>query len=189
MVNETDILLRVARAEQQAFRELVVHYRPIMLTYITTFTRSRERAEEIVQDVWVQVWAVRGTLPEIKNFKHFLVVISRNLALNAVRDHIREKSRRDKWLSEGEHQHAVQPEALRSETGILDEAVAQLPPQQQRVWVATRKEGKKLAEVAQEMDLSLATIKKYIQLANKSITAFVLERGDLMLLIALFWKK
>jgi RNA polymerase sigma factor (sigma-70 family) len=187
--NEADILLRVSRAEQEAFRELVSHYRPVQLSYITTFTRSRERAEEIVQDVWMQIWSVRATLPEIRNFQRFMVVVSRNLALNAIRDHVREKARKEKWLSQGDHPDSIQPEAFQSETNILDEAVARLPPQQQKVWIATRREGKKLAQVAQEMNLTLASIKKYVQLANKSITAFIVERGDLMLLITLFWKK
>lgn len=187
--NENELLILTAGGDIASFTQLVVHYRPRLLTFIVPVTRSRERAEEIVQDVFVQIWSTRESLPDIRNFGGFLYVIAKNLALNALRDAMREKLRVRKWSAENSETFTLPADTMQRDLRILDEAVAQLPPQQKRAWVATRQEGKKIAEVAREMGLSVTSVKKYIQLSNKSITAYILDKGDLLLLIALFWKK
>lgn len=187
--NEEQLLQLASQESGEAFRQLVIFYHPDLLTFVTQITQSREKAEEVVQDVFMQVWSVRETLSDIKNFRGFLFVISKNLALNAMRAGIREKLRQRKWVVTNNDSLTVEPEYFSADPNPLDVAIEQLPPQQRRVWIATRKEGKKLNVVAQEMNISLATVKKYVKYANQSITSFLIKKGDLLLVIALFWKK
>lgn len=190
--NDKELLLRTSAGDERAFEELVVLHRPHLLAYITTFTKSVERAEEVVQDVFLHTWLVRGSLKDIRDFRSFLFVISKNLALNAVRSVLRERSRNNKW-----HQAQLQEEAAPTTSPyeildvktLFDQAIALLPPQQQQAWVAVRRQGKKLDQVAQEMNLSKATVKKYIWYANNTITAFLRKRAHILLAIAFFSQK
>ncbi len=186
--NEREILINVAQNDESAFRKLVIYYRPELLYYIFTVTKSRERAEEVVQDVFVQIWTVRGSLPEISNFRGFLFVISRNLALNALRAGLRERLRQQKWQQTHNEEWTVHPNVVFENKSVLDEAIAQLPPQQQKVFILSRRYGKKSKEIAVEMSISVNTVKKYLQHANHSITSYLLRKGNMALIIALFWK-
>ncbi|MGA0555945.1 sigma factor [Larkinella sp. VNQ87] len=44
--------------------------------------KSREEAEEIIQDVFVRIWQRRHLLPTIDNLRSYLFTATRNLCLN-----------------------------------------------------------------------------------------------------------
>ncbi|MDP2338450.1 MAG: sigma factor-like helix-turn-helix DNA-binding protein, partial [Bacteroidota bacterium] len=56
---------------------------------------------------------------------------------------------------------------------ILDEAIDHLPPQQQQVYLLSRHERLRYAEVANRMNISHESVKKYLRIANASIVAYV----------------
>lgn len=182
--NEKELLLQVASGSEAAFRAVVVFYRPYLFSYILTFTRSREKAEETVQDVFLQVWLSRETLRQVQDFRSFLFVISKHKALNAVRSMLRETARKSKWLQSNNEEWVAAPLDIPEETpGLLDLAVASLPEQQQKAWLLVRKEGRSYVEAAAVMGISRETIKKYLRYATGSITRFISNRMRLLSLL------
>ncbi len=177
------LLQEVARGNEKAFRKLFHEYADYLHTYIWQLTRSKEMAEEVVQDIFLQIWMSRETLSNIRNFRTYLFVISRNHTLNALKKLAREKKRRDAW--ELAQQPDNQPEDMEAGLSIVEEAIKALPSQQQKVWLLSRKQGKKYHEIAREMELSRETVKKYIGYATRSIMEYVSRRLDVLLLIAL----
>jgi len=172
------MLQRVAKGDEAAFRQLVHQFTPLLAPYILKFTKSRERTQEIVQDVFTQMWLSRESLGKVNNFRRYLYVASRNHALNAIRNMMREERRHLKWLQD-------QPSGVAGNSpvqddspyiGLVEEAVQQLPEQQKKVWVLCRLQGKKYQEVAAETGLSRETVKKYLQYAHASITKYVRHR-------------
>ncbi len=55
------------------------------------YTRSKNVAEEIAQDVFLKLWEIRSTLKHDSNIKNFLYILARNKCLNYLRDHIKER--------------------------------------------------------------------------------------------------
>lgn len=187
---EQELLNRVAGGDAVAFRELVSLYASLLGTHILRFTKSKEQTEEIVQDIFLQVWISRETLAHIRNFRNYLFVISRNHALNAVRVMVRDEQRLKKWQQDNQDEWTT---AAAQEEGkapppmsLIEEAINQLPPQQQKAWLLSRKQGLKHREIAVEMGISQETVKKYIQYANASLLQYLEPRIGLMLAGALF---
>jgi RNA polymerase sigma-70 factor (ECF subfamily) len=60
---------------------------------------------------------------------------------------------------------------------LVKNAVDRLPPQQKKVWMLARLEGKKYAEIAEEMQISRETVKKYLQIASSSIVEYIRNNG------------
>ena len=56
---------------------------------------------------------------------------------------------------------------------LLDEAINQLPTQQQKVYLLSRHERLRYNEVATKLNISRETVKKYLQIATVSITEYV----------------
>jgi RNA polymerase sigma-70 factor (ECF subfamily) len=188
--NEQTLLKKVAQGSETAFRELVFRYSDLLGTHIFRLTHSKEQAEEIVQDIFLKIWMSRETLSEVRNFRTYIYVISRNLALNAMRKIIRERNQQKEWQKNNQTMLLASADDTEGDHfGLLDKAIAELPPQQQRAWLLSRKEGLKHSEIAEEMELSKETVKKYIMLASQSITRYVEMHLDTLLLVILFFAK
>ncbi len=173
----------VAQGDEIAFGKLMQQYANLLASHIFRLTHHREQTEEIVQDVFLKIWQTRESLAEVRNFRTYLYVISRNQAMNALRSLIREKKRQEQWEKTSDHFH--DDESIADEErqySLVEQAIAQLPAQQQKVWLLSRRNGMKYSEIACCMELSEETVKKYIQYANQSIIRYVEDHIGLALL-------
>lgn len=178
-----NLLEKVSTGNERAFRELFRQYADVLHNYIHHLTKSHEMAEEVVQDIFLQIWTSRELLGNVRNFRNYLFVISRNHALNVLKKALREKKRQQEWeISNTTPLHAEQAPDLEPHLSLIEEAIQQLPPQQQKVWVMSRRQGLKYREIAEKTGLSRETVKKYLQHATNAITQHVTSRMDLLLL-------
>jgi RNA polymerase sigma-70 factor (ECF subfamily) len=180
---EAGLLEQVSLGSENAFRELFHRYADLLHTFIYQLTKSKELAEEVVQDIFLQLWTSRETLTGIRNFRSYLFVISRNHAFNALKKIVRERNHQKEWEKTHDPLSPVEGTAqIEPQLSLIEEAIRQLPPQQQKVWLLSRRQGKKYSAIAEEMSLSKETVKKYMQYATASIMEYVLARLDLLLI-------
>lgn len=185
---ENELLHKIAAGDEKAFTRLVDQYGALVFNFIRKHTRSGEVAEEIVQDIFTQIWLVRDTLPQVRNFKPFLYVISRNYALNALKKLTREKRRQEEWEQNISHEpgtRSAEEDDDNEQINLITRAAAALPPQQQKVWILSRREGLRHSEIAEQMNLSPASVKKYMQWANAFIIKYVEDRVPVLVALAL----
>ena len=181
--NEKAVLLQVAQGDEQAFRLLFGAYHQPLALHVYRLTESAELTEEIVQDVFLKIWMSREALAEVQQFSAYLFVVSKNHTLNALRAIARERVRQRTWAQET--QAAVPAEDKQGYYySLIDKAIQQLPPQQQKVYLLSRHERLKHREIASRMGISPETVKKYMQLAIASISDYVRDNTDVFLLLA-----
>lgn len=186
MMTDEEILHGVSQGNQQALEVLLAEYAGFLHSFLEHLTKDRELAEELVQDIFLKVWEARDTLMQIRDFKSYLFIISRNHALKVVDKMLTERKRHAEWKK----QHFDTHDELISEDrlSLVDEAISKLPPQQLKVWTMSRREGKQYSEIAAELKLSKETVKYYLKLATASITEHI-SRHIEMVLILFFLKK
>lgn len=187
--NENDLLRQVIEGHEQAFTQLFHHYHHQLGAYIYQLTFSRELAEEIVQDVFLKIWINRASLTEVKNFRAWLWIVSRNHALNALRKALREGLKKKAWekMQLSELQFLPQESLPEEQFELIDEAIRQLPPQQKKVFIMSRYGRLKYEEIAQEMNISKETVKSYLQIAVSSIRRFVVSRLPVVIVMLTCW--
>lgn len=183
---DQELLPLISTGSEKAFRQLFHVYADLLHTYIQHLTRSSELAEEVVQDIFLQIWTSRETLGSIRNFRNYLFVISRNHTLNVIKRMVRENRRRKQWEEDTNLYTEDGPEYMEPRLSLVEEAIEQLPPQQQKVWIMSRRQGMKYSEIASMTGLSRETVKKYLQYATSSIIAYVSSRIDLLLVLVMF---
>jgi len=181
------ILRSVSEGDETAFRILVQRYSDLLATHIQKITRSREQTEEIVQDVFLKIWQTREALAEVKNFRTWLYVISRNQAISALRKLIREEKAHKEWKVYTANDPLTEDQNKEEQLTLIEQGIEQLPPQQKRAWILSRRQGLKYKEIAEEMELSAETVKKHIQYASLSITKYV-ETHISIILLGIFLK-
>lgn len=175
--NEKELLLRVAAGEDKAFNELVKRYNGTVYAFVRTHIRRKELVDEVVWDVFMQVWVSRETLPELQSLSNFLFVIAKNKGFNALRTELREENRRNNWqVAEDELSENKSQEIEAVALSLIDKAVLQLPLQQQKVWVLSRRKKRTYVQIAGEMNISRETVKSYLQAANENIKQFIITK-------------
>lgn len=187
--DDKELLQRIAEGDERAFCILFEQYHQLLGTHILRITRSQLLTEEIVQDVFLKIWMSRETLSEIRDIKAYLYMVSKNHALNGLKKIARERELHQDMdpelvgnMSGMEHQEEVNYYSL------IDEAIDILPPQQKKVYLLSRHERMKYSEIADHLNLSKETVKKYLRLATESITSYVRKNlADTVLLTIYFF--
>lgn len=169
---EKNLLTGLAAGNEAAFKELFNQYHKQLGTYIFRITNSYELTEEIVQDVFLKVWLNHEVFANVTCFKAYLFVLSKNHTLNYLKKLTREQLRKNEW-----EEHSVRSlhveSAADKQYNLLDQAIDRLPAQQQKVYLLSRHQRLKYNEIADKLDISRETVKKYLQIATASITEYV----------------
>ena len=84
---ESDLLARLHAGDESAFRELLKCHHANMIGFARSFTRSRETAEDVVQETWVAIIEGLARFEGRSSFKSYIYAILANKAkTRAVRD-------------------------------------------------------------------------------------------------------
>ncbi len=179
------LLDAIADGSEKAFRQLYEQYHHKMGAYISRLTDSYETSQEIVQDVFLKIWQNRENLHTIKSVEAYLFVVSRNQALNSIQTAVANRARILKLEHHYKQVHNTDDniEAEYHKYFLLDEAIKKLPLQQQKVYILSRHNKLKAAQVAEKMNLSVETVKKYLKIATFSILNRLRESKNHKLLI------
>ena len=178
--NEKDVLQRIADGDDRAFVELFDAYHEPLAKYIFTLLESVQMCEEIVQDVFVKVWENRIALPKLDRFTSYLFIITRNYTINCIRKMVNDRKQGQLYVDDVLHSSDIS-DTFKSDgqyQDILNRAVAQLPPSQQKV-LMLRQQGLKTREIAVQMGISTDSVKKYQQWAARSVAKFIKSHSAL----------
>lgn len=181
--NEAEIIEQVAQGNEKAFAELFYAYHNQLGEFVMLLTHSEELTEEIIQDVFVKVWTSREKLLSIDKFTSYLFILARNYTLNSIRKLASDRKSKELYsnlqLGNIENEFVViDKEQDPDYEALIDQAVANLPPQQQKVFIL-RRNGLKNPEIAQQMHISQQSVKKYQQWALRSVSEFVKSHAAL----------
>jgi len=82
--NELELLQEVADGNEDAFRQLFDTYQKRIYSYAYKVTGSQEVTEDILQDVFLQIWTMRQKLTGIENFNAYLHRAAHNAAYKSL---------------------------------------------------------------------------------------------------------
>lgn len=159
--------------DEQAYRQLFLHYYHTLSRFTLGFVKTKEAAEEVVSDVMLKVWSMNDRLNEIDNLTVYLLRATRNQSLNYLRS--QQKMKQSVEASDENFGY----DNLTPETLLLDNewkaqfrlAVAKLPPKCQMVYKLIKEDGLTYKEAAQVMEISENTVDRHLNNALHKLTA------------------
>ena len=136
------------------------HY-PRLVRTAEWIVGERAPAEEIAQEVMLELWRRRDSLQVEQSFGAYLIRSTRNRALNHVR-HERIVARELAEASlEAPESHGTDAEMLGGELEqVVREAIAALPERCREVFELSRVHGMKYVDIAGLLDISVKTVEK-----------------------------
>lgn len=168
--------------DQVAFQEIYREYHQAVYANITKLVKDPTMAEDILQEVFFSFWQNRLKIDQEKSPSGWLFVVSYNKSLNYLKKKVHQSIT---YLSDYDGYHQITEEAAVDEAlfdmqlQVLEEAVASLSPQRQKVFRMCKYEGKSLDEVALSLNLSRESVKDYLKQSKHLINAYVTNRKPL----------
>lgn len=160
MLKEIQLIKKIKEGDIKAFESLFrLLYTPLCL-YGAGLTGRREVAEEIVQELFYQLWKGREQLTLIHSVKSYLYGGVRNRSFLYL-EHEEVKNRyRDKLLSQQPKEGDSPQDQLELEElqRLITTTLERLPERRRRIFHMHRFEGKKYAEIAASLSLSVKTV-------------------------------
>ena len=187
---ETEILKDIAAGSSKAFRALYSQWEPTLSSFIFQVTRSKVITAEIVQDVFLKIWMTRESLVEVKDFKAYLFVISKNRAINALKKSLADLERMKKYASEVPfNEQPVEDDDSQLHFSLIDEAIDQLSPRQKEIFLLHRHERYSYREISEQLGIGKESVKTHLSLAIKSIKNHIETKITLIILLIDFISK
>lgn len=156
---EETLLERLRAGSEHAFDILFRRYYPDLVRAAQALLGDRDAAEEVAQDVLLELWRRRAATRIDTTLRAYLYRAVRNRALNVIRHDT--TVRRAQPLLVRFHGGPAPSDADLIEgeiRGALDRALDALPPRCREVFELNRVHGLRYAEVAEAMGISIKTV-------------------------------
>lgn len=190
------VLVRlVADGDELAFTVVVNRLWRNCYFHALTYTHNPQRAEEVTQDIFLQVWKYRAKLPEVADFDHWFKVVARNKIISALRGKLQEIAGLDSVGEATTIEPLLVPDLqteYRESYQILLKGIELMPEKRREVFKLSRLEGKSNQEIAEQLNIhpvtvsqylakSLAFLKTYLQEQEVSLVTCLLLLGGFLL--------
>ena len=179
-----ELQLRVANNDEVAFTQLYLHFGKKLIHFAISLVRSREISEELVEDVFVKLWANRSTIASIDNLTVYLYVAVKNRSLNTLSRKAKELIAAPfDYLDTTLDEFAADPYDIMITSEMMasmQHAIEELPPRCKMIFKLIREDGLKYREVADILNISVNTIDAQMAIAVRKIcTALHIGRSPI----------
>lgn len=184
-IDEKELLLRLRQGDHAAFQQLYGIHAAAVFARIKRLVHRTEWTEELHQDVFMRIWEQRHRLEADTPFQAIVMRTAKSVAVDFYRKAIRDRQLQEQLVAvategydplEGDTIDEATYEALRA-------AIAKLPAQRQQVFTRIKLDGKSYQEVADELGISLSTVKDHMAKAMTFLRAELTQQQRMLLLI------
>lgn len=149
--------MKSGTGEIEKFESLFYELYPRLCALADHYLNDEEQSKDIVQEAFINLWNVREAGEMVQSVKSYLYTSVRNSSLNYLRDHKKNTSFPVESLGERDSvfkEVVIEEEAI----ALLYASIEKLPPQSSRIMKYVL-QGKGNLEIAQEMGISVNTVK------------------------------
>lgn len=163
----------IAQGDEIKLAELYKLFHKRLQHFSRLIIRNDQIAEEVVDDVFVKLWARRHKIHEIDNLTVYLYIAVKNQSLNALSKKAQELITESFNYLDIDIEEAVgSPDELMITSEMMHRmqaAIDALPPRCKMIFKLIREDGLRYKEVAQILNISVNTIDVQMAIAVKRI--------------------
>lgn len=184
-LDDSSVVSAYLDGETRAFDEIVHRYQNRLLNFVYRTTGDRERAEDLVQEVFVRVHRHIHRFDRTRKFSTWIYTIASNLAKNELRNRSRNplvffQAIRRHWEDDDRpiqfEDPGSRPDDLYRKRYLreaVEAAVDKLPAHHRNVFVLRELEGKSYEEIAEITSCNLGTVKSRLNRARNAFATLI----------------
>lgn len=176
--SENELLQRIAEGDEKAFADLLRNIVPYLEGMLLKVVKQEHAVKEIMQETFVRIWLNREKLPSLEKPMPWI----KRVALNEAFTWLNKNATRAKILNDlpadaGMPDTVFEQLMLKETQAILQQAISELPPQRKRIYLMSRGQGMKPAQIARELQLSEGYVKNVLTAALDFLRQRLLRAG------------
>ncbi len=170
--------------DKKKFEELYLSYSKDLFWIAMAYSNNRPLAEDAVQEAFLYVWKNKKNLQDEGKIRAYLNHIVRNYIIDYFR-HIKVKEKHAPQIKEDilERQSDVLDEEWNEKIKIATELINSLPEACRKIFVMAVIEGMKYKDVANQLDISINTVKMQMKIAYKKIQSAAPKQYILIIIL------
>lgn len=176
-INEKELIAAIIRGDERYFRYLVEKYKNRVYNTCLGFLRNPEDAEDVAQEVFVEVYESITTFKQQSNLSTWLYRITTNKCLEYIRSRTRKKrftlfTSKDVYEQENKLAEYVHPgiQAENKERAqILMDAIEKLNDKQRSAFVLHKIEMLGHGEIAEILETTVSGVESLLHRAKKNL--------------------
>lgn len=171
------LLQQISEGNRMAYQKLFEYYLPKLIHYLEPLLQHTEiDYQDVVQDIFIRIWEKKETLILVKSFDRYLFRMAKNRCLDLLRSQeARERHLQGyRLIRQGDEIVINDPDLLYDQYHQLAlKAISSLSSKLQTVFLLSTQEELSLDQIAKQLSLSKATVKKRLYLAGQHIRTYL----------------
>ncbi|MDB4917800.1 MAG: polymerase sigma-70 factor [Gemmatimonadetes bacterium] len=168
-VDEAELLTRLRQGDDDAYSAIFREHYPMLVVTATRLLTERALAEEIAQDVMLELWRRRESLVLTGPVRAYLQQATRNRALNRIRQS-RTAQRGEVYIKGPSESPPSDSRAIAGELQMaVAGAIASLSEPQREVFEMNRTKGLTYGEIAELLGISVKSVEARMGRALKQL--------------------
>ena len=184
--SDKELIRKLKKGDIEAFNRIFYAYSSKLYHFAYGYLKSKEDAEEMVQEIFSKIWDKRADIKEEYEFRSYLF----SIAFNYIKKHFRSKALINKY-TEFATTNNLESEQIEEDVNYaslkirVDQLVDQMPEKRKAVFFKSRVEGKNSKEIAAEMNISPSTVENHLNQALRFLKLHLKDENLAGLLF--FW--
>lgn len=180
---EKALLEKIAHQDDQALSLLYDRYARLLYSIVFSIVKKKEEAEDILQDVFLQVWTKALSFDSSKgNVYAWLVTMTRNKAIDRVRSKqfqtMKNASQETdtSTLSDSEQNTALDAVMLMERSSKIKDALNAIPQEQKETIQLAYYTGLTQTEISQKLNVPLGTVKTRVRQGMQKLRGLLKDK-------------
>ncbi|MCU0373580.1 MAG: RNA polymerase sigma-70 factor [Ignavibacteria bacterium] len=181
MESEKLFVERISNGDIKAFKEFYEGLYPSVCIFANKYLNDLNFAKDLAQEAFIEYWKQKNNFNDLKAIKGFIYTVTRNKCLNHIKSReIRENILNSEFTSDDYfYEMVLEEETYRQ----VYQAVNNLPPQCRNI-IMLMLDAKKNQEIAEELDISVNTVKTLKKNAYKELRIRLKAYASALLLLS-----
>ena len=184
--NDKEMIRRLKKGNIEAFNQIFYAYSSKLYHFAYGYLKSKEDAEEMVQEIFLKIWDKRTNIKEEYQFRSYLF----SIAFNYIKKYFRSEALINKYI---EFATPDNPETEQTHEDVnyaslklmVDQLVERMPEKRKAVFIKSRFEGKNAKDISEEMNISQSTVENHLNQALRFLRQHLKDEALAGLLF--FW--
>ena len=161
------LLAALQKGSLEAYELLFKRYYRLLCLQAHFMLNDRCRSEDLVQEVFIKLWSKKKFRKIEQSLKAYLYSAVRNQCLNEIRKD--KQIQKNKAIYEEYRIKKIEPQWLEQKelSAQIHHVLQAFPPQRRRAFTLIYIENKRYQEAAEEMGVSINSVKTHLKLARK----------------------
>jgi len=159
----------IKRGNEQSFESLFNAYCHKLINFSRRYVLEREIAENIVQDVFVNLWTSREKLDPTKSIKTYLFTAVKNNSFKYLRHLKVERAHSERTLDANEEINPEQKTEQKETADKIHLEINKLPEKCREIFTMSKFDKLKYSEIAEILDISVKTVETQMGRALKKL--------------------